>query len=132
MPSALKVVTQELKLNPMNVAKLISHTRPDVIHTYCPNGAILLATAIIARALGVRKTIAMVLSMPETPSISLIREYAYNHYDQVIKSYVFVMQSPKGSVIVVSIRIFALHSIWVYFIMFSDLVNLERHLEESL
>ena len=84
----VEVVTQELKLNPLNVAKLISHARPDVIHTYFPNGAVLFEIAIIAKALGVRKILAMVLSMPETPNMSPIKKYAYkhayNHYDQVI------------------------------------------------
>jgi glycosyltransferase involved in cell wall biosynthesis len=80
----VEVVTQELKLNPLNVAKLIFHARPDVIHTHFPSGTVLFETAIIAKALGVRKTIAMVHSMRETPNMSPITKYAYNRYDQVI------------------------------------------------
>src|SRR5262249_28671835 len=80
----VEVIPLQLKLNPLNIARLIFRVRPEVIHTYFPNKVILFQSIIIAKALGVRKSIAMVLSMPHTREISLIRKYAYNSYDQVI------------------------------------------------
>ncbi len=78
------IIALKLKLNPLKLAKLIYHMRPEVIHTHFANKVILFATPIIAKMLGAHKVIHTEHSMPSPSEISIVRRYAYNCYDKVI------------------------------------------------
>ena len=66
------------------ITKLIRTVRPTVIQTYFPSRSTRLLTPIIARMLGVHKTIATVLSMYHFSKTSLIARFSYNRYDKVM------------------------------------------------